>query len=550
VILNQRWRDNMGDPDLRNDEKVLVRTPGVYVKSIPFEGLLTNKRIILIDRAKNLLPSREIPLVTIRDIDAGENAIRDQILTLTVSGKTGETRKMILTFSRQAGGNRVKERDEWYRTIRQYTSSVVEQPVRNFFPEYEQYEEVPQPAPPRTRDAGYQVTPASSPPVPPSRAPVRRGMPDNLPVKKIDGMRPIPGTSKGTEQQGQVFGTFCTRCGNRLSEGSVFCNRCGSPVIVPGQPVPQPTTPSPVRPVAVPPVTAPQRTRPADTRFDEARGVQPAVPVSPDAVNDEFLEPEGRMEYVYEEPRVPVERSVSEENYRYQEAPAAAPVRSAPRAVPPPPPQKPGKKRFLTRLFSSKEPAPTPVSTKMGGGGQPPSPKKPGRGSGFRAGRKVIIGIVAIVIILLVAVVGMTVLYPMLSSGGGIIPGGNNSGAASPTATPTSSSGGPVTPTQTFVVQTVTPAPTVPPEGVYLHVNYIAGWKASYGMPNSLQTATNSRDRYLEIENATGTVQATVQKLDASTTHVLLVEIYKNGSLLTTGSTSDANGKVTVSAAT
>jgi uncharacterized surface anchored protein len=69
-------------------------------------------------------------------------------------------------------------------------------------------------------------------------------------------------------------------------------------------------------------------------------------------------------------------------------------------------------------------------------------------------------------------------------------------------------------------------------------------------MPNSLQTMTNSRERFLEIENATGTVQATVQKLDASTNHVLLVEIYKDGNLLTTGSTSDANGKVTVSAAT
>ena len=52
----------MGDPELRSDEKVLARTPGVYVKSIPFEGILTNKRIILIDRAKNLLPPKEIPL--------------------------------------------------------------------------------------------------------------------------------------------------------------------------------------------------------------------------------------------------------------------------------------------------------------------------------------------------------------------------------------------------------------------------------------------------------------------------------------------------------
>ena len=109
----------MGDPELRSDEKVLVRTPGVYVKSIPFEGILTNRRIILIDRAKNLLPPKEIPLITIKEVEPGENAIRDQIITLSVMAKTGEMRQMILTFSRQAGGNRNKERDAWGRIIKE-----------------------------------------------------------------------------------------------------------------------------------------------------------------------------------------------------------------------------------------------------------------------------------------------------------------------------------------------------------------------------------------------------------------------------------------------
>ncbi len=59
----------MGDPELRSDENILLRTPGIYVKSVPFEGILTNKRIILVDRAINLLPPKEIPLVTIKDIE-------------------------------------------------------------------------------------------------------------------------------------------------------------------------------------------------------------------------------------------------------------------------------------------------------------------------------------------------------------------------------------------------------------------------------------------------------------------------------------------------
>ncbi|MDD3136579.1 MAG: hypothetical protein PHF64_08785, partial [Methanoregula sp.] len=79
------WREDItDDPALRSDEIVLVRTQGVYVKSIPFEGILTDRRIILVDRAKNLLPPKEIPLSTIIDVQPGENAIRDQILTLSV----------------------------------------------------------------------------------------------------------------------------------------------------------------------------------------------------------------------------------------------------------------------------------------------------------------------------------------------------------------------------------------------------------------------------------------------------------------------------------
>ena len=127
----------MGDPELRSDEKVLVRTPGVYVKSIPFEGILTNKRIILIDRAKNLLPPKEIPLVTIKEVESGENAIRDQIITLSVMAKTGETRQMILTFSRQAGGNRIKERDAWARIIKENASPSGSQVIRKVIPEPE-----------------------------------------------------------------------------------------------------------------------------------------------------------------------------------------------------------------------------------------------------------------------------------------------------------------------------------------------------------------------------------------------------------------------------
>jgi hypothetical protein len=57
---------------------------------------------------------------------------------------------------------------------------------------------------------------------------------------------------------------------------------------------------------------------------------------------------------------------------------------------------------------------------------------------------------------------------------------------------------------------------------------------------------TNSGERLYEVENATGTVQASFWKLDGSA-HEILVEIYKDGKQLTKGITSTGFGKVTIS---
>ena len=41
---------------------------------------------------------------------------------------------MILTFSRQTGGNRIKERDDWMRVLKENTSSSFEQVIRKVIP--------------------------------------------------------------------------------------------------------------------------------------------------------------------------------------------------------------------------------------------------------------------------------------------------------------------------------------------------------------------------------------------------------------------------------
>lgn len=86
----------------------------------------------------------------------------------------------------------------------------------------------------------------------------------------------------------------------------------------------------------------------------------------------------------------------------------------------------------------------------------------------------------------------------------------------------------------------------IPSTGVQVHISYLGGFKGSYGLPAALQSIQASGDRVYLVENATGTVQAVIEKRDSSTKHDLLVEIYKDGKLLTKGSTNAGYGKVTL----
>ncbi|HUW86604.1 MAG TPA: hypothetical protein VMV55_06980, partial [Methanoregula sp.] len=108
----------MAYPDLDRDESIILETRNIKLKSISFDAILTSKRIILTDSKKNVLPSQEISLETIRNVETGENAIRDHFLILTTITGTGEKHDTVLTFLRQSGGERKRECNEWAKKLK------------------------------------------------------------------------------------------------------------------------------------------------------------------------------------------------------------------------------------------------------------------------------------------------------------------------------------------------------------------------------------------------------------------------------------------------
>lgn len=119
----------MDNLELGSDEQVLVPAQMVHIKSALFEAVLTSKRIILVDRIKDLHPKKNILLTTVKDVIQGENSNREQILTFTLLTNTGDTRQMVLTFDRQDAGSLGGEADEWVKALKKYVPEKVSLPV-------------------------------------------------------------------------------------------------------------------------------------------------------------------------------------------------------------------------------------------------------------------------------------------------------------------------------------------------------------------------------------------------------------------------------------
>jgi zinc-ribbon domain len=313
------------------------------------------------------------------------------------------------------------------------------------------------------------------------------------PIKKIieasPSEAPVPAWSTVPAAPASGDPMFCTRCGNKVSADSAFCNKCGSPIIIPA--VISRQTAAPVSQTAPAPRSPaePVRTQPAD------------VPHPP--------------------------------------SPAPAPRQAA---------RKPEKKGFFAGIFSPRKRAVPPAKAPA----SPPAQKRR-RGSLVPGKKAVITGIVVLVVIVAL-VVGALFVYPMLTrgtpAGSSETTGSTGSSASSPSGSTGSSGTASAVLSNTGVASITvkeTPSVTIPQTGVQVHISYIAGWTGSYGMPSDLQQITNSGERVYEVLNATGTIQASFTKQDTSK-HTLTVEIYKNGQLLASGNTSDASGKVTVSA--
>jgi len=506
-------------PELYSDESVVLQAQNVKVKSVSFEVVLTTRRLVLIDTKKNSLPPQEINLATLKDVESGENAIRDPTITISIITISGNTRQMVLTFSKTSGGERKRECDDWVRALRQNITSTVYHPVG-------------QASPPREAE----IAPAAQPPVSaprwaeiPSTPQQKKRIEIARPVNKI--VEPAPVMPVPIETSSLPSGSFCNRCGNRVPPESAFCNRCGTPVVnetdsstvlsevVAGsfeQPAPPDQQPVQVSP---PPMATDRRDRPIE---EVIHSIEPLIEDSVPRTAPSPLIPAKQVYY-------PAETAEPA-----SQIPAAADVTTADTSA------QPGEVKWPVLSHSATPDIPaTPPGAPVAPPSPGPLPPSPPRKISFR-----LIAVLALVVLAVIA--GAFVFMQGQAETTKITP--------TPEITVPATTASPTTVATVVTTRTPTPAPQqvttpstsallTPTSGVWVKIMYSNKYSGTVGTPEWSKNVADSGDQFYQISTSNGPVVVSIQKSDGSSAE-LAVDVYKDGTLMKHAVTTSPKGIV------
>ena len=523
----------MSYPELYSDERVVLQAQNVKVKSVLFEIVLTTRRLVLIDTKKNSIPPQEINLATLKDVESGENAIRDPTITISIITISGNTRQMVLTFSKTSGGERRRESDEWVRALRQNITSTVYHPVSQI-PVSKETEHTPvaaapvaqPPAAQQTVQAPHRVENTNTPP-PKKRIEIAQ------PMKKI--VEPAPTMPVPVETSSLPTGSFCNRCGNRVPPESVFCNRCGTPVVkvdapdnMPmvdmGLPPEQPALSVPqvqVEPSPIYPKITDKKDRPIENVI---HSIEPLIEGSVPRTAPAPLIPAKQVHH----PPPPVETP----------EPATQVETEGSGGTPATGTDLPGGVQWpvLSTTDTPETPAPTTRAAPAAQRPMPPATPPPGK-IPFK-----LIGVVAIVIL---AVIGGVFLF---MQNPGETPGGINPtpDITVPETTLPRTTVPAVDTTMlpaTTPQQVTTPPAQIPASGVYVKVTYSGKYSGTVGTPGRLREITESGGPFYQISTSDGPVVVSIRKSEGSSAK-MGIDVYKDGNLMKHAETAAPRGLV------
>ena len=117
-------RDLMGSPYLSADESIVLSAHDIIINSIPAEAILTNQRLMLVDRTHPRLLPHDIPFTAIETVTIGENSGDNPVLALSVVTPDGTRQPLGMVFPQGQRANRTPDRDEWANRIRELSMNA------------------------------------------------------------------------------------------------------------------------------------------------------------------------------------------------------------------------------------------------------------------------------------------------------------------------------------------------------------------------------------------------------------------------------------------
>jgi hypothetical protein len=505
---------------LYSDERVVLQAQNVKVKSVLFEVVLTTRRLVLIDTKKNSIPPQEINLATLKDVEIGENAIRDPTITISIITISGNTRQMVLTFSKISGGERRRECDDWVRALRLNITTTVYHPVTQV-PVPKDAEPAPVTQPPASVPRRTEIT--NTPP-PKKRIEIAR------PMKKIVEAAPVMPVP--VETTSLPTGSFCNRCGNRVPPESAFCNRCGTPVVQD---------------------TGPVHWTPEDDTisFEQpATAVQQITLSSPPASFTETEKKDRPIEQVIHSIEPLIEDSVprttpsplipAKQTYYSPHTDAAEPAGQVPQAA--------GTGSVDAAAMTGGVQWPVLSSSGMTeiatAPAVPVAPPVPGSLPPTPPPRKIPIRMIAVLALVILAVIAGVYVFmqnPAVIPGTTPTPGITVPATTVPQATITvvATTKIPATTAQ----QVTTPSALIPTSGVWVKVTYSGKYSGSVGTPGRLRDIADTGDHFYQISTTDGPVVVSIQKYDGSSAR-MAIDVYKDGALMKHTETSAPKGMI------
>jgi hypothetical protein len=109
----------MGSPYLSTDESIILSAHDLIINTVPAEAILTNQRLMLVDRTHPRLLPQDIPFTAIETVTIGENSGNDPILSLSIATPDGTRKPLGIIFPQSPRANRITDRDEWATRIRE-----------------------------------------------------------------------------------------------------------------------------------------------------------------------------------------------------------------------------------------------------------------------------------------------------------------------------------------------------------------------------------------------------------------------------------------------